>query len=256
MTSFTRFDAEQSALLEEIGEALLRRQNGAPLSLRELGAIPFLERLLAETSGDADLIAHFEKVVQDPLRSCPIQEVRDWRARRGLDPEAKFDIVTSENLMRAGEDQPISRAVFYVEYIPLLVQAARAAKKAPGYDSAIFAKELSKNESKFWPSSSQKSAFLIKRLLEDLLYALMGMQNPIDETRRSAFLTKLGELRRVGNKFEPRHAEAAVDAFRKALDEASQSPREELEEVPLSVPEVSLSIGNPPLTTKREHLDL
>jgi len=270
---FIRFNAEETTLLEELGGALLPlkewiqsksyvppeptpwRQDGVSLSLKELGAIPFLERLLAETSGDADLIAHFEKVEQDPLRACPIEEVRDWRSRRGLEREARFDIVESENLLTAGKDsagknQPIARVTFYAKHLPLLVQAARAAKAA-GLNPRIFAEDLLQDRSEFWPSGSPKSSIFIKRFVEDLLYAVMGMRNQVPEPLRSALLTELGELRRVGNAFEPKHAMAAVEQFKEALDKASQRPASEAEteesaQMPMSPPPV----GSPPLHTK------
>lgn len=272
MAKLIRFDTEQTALLEEIADALLPldewvrtksykppgtppwRQDGGALSAKRLGVVRFLEGLLAESSGDADLIAHFERTAHEPLARCPIPEAGEWRARRGLEPQTKFDIVASENLFTAGKDQPLDRVSFYSVHLPLLAQAARDAKAA-GYDPKAFVEDLLQDRSGFWPGGSQKSSVFIKRLLTDVLYALMGQRSPLPEPWRSALLTELGELRRVGNHFDPYDAMAAVKAFRDLLERVAHAPEPEALGSSWGVPGGPAPVGSPPLTTKREHLE-
>ena len=200
------------------------REGAGPwsLSVRELGFIRFFEGLLAETSGDIDLVAHFEKVSREPLARAPIPDVETWRSARGLSRAARFDIGDSRNLPVDDKNQLDSRAQFYTEFWPLLraaVGQAEAEATAAGEptDWALLTAELLTDQSKAWPSWQPRvSSTFMNQLLRDVLYAVLGTRNPAPVAWRYAVLIELGQHRRPGNYYTRADAAAAVEEFWRA----------------------------------------
>ncbi len=154
------------------------------LTMSDLGFLPFFEGLLAETSGDIDLVARFERVSRDPLASCPILDVESWRAGRGLAKVAQFDIGDSRNMPVDDKNRLCSRAPLYAEFWPLLratVGQAEVDARAAGapLDWSRLTAELLTDRCKSWPYwQPRASSTFMRQLRKDVLYAALGARNP------------------------------------------------------------------------------
>ena len=201
------------------------RKQGSKLGLRDLGVFEFLEGLISESSGDADVLARFARISADPLQFSPLSDVRAWRESRGLAPEAEFGVIESENVLTDVDGHPIVRRRFYETYLPLVRATVNAALEKPPVKWADLGTDLLKDNSKFWPKyQPRKSSTFIKQFGRDLLYAMLGMRNPAPEPFRFALLIELGEGRRVGNAYTPEQVEDARARFEKALDAYFKKP--------------------------------
>jgi hypothetical protein len=193
------------------------------LAPRDMEVIPFFEGLLRESATDADRHARWAKIRAYPLRFSPLDDPAAWRARRGLDPDPKFGITESKNVLTDADGKPITRAVFYAAYWPMLRQAVGVANPQGPDGWEEFAQKLFRDELGQWPKEPPlRSSVFIKQFAADILYAMMGMRNPRphkggeakeDEAWQVALLIELGERRRVGNAYKPAQAQAAVDAL-------------------------------------------
>lgn len=191
------------------------------LTPKDIGAVGFIEQLLREPSINSELRAKWHSLELEPLQKFPLANIAEWRATRGLEPEAEFGIVESENIFVDSEEKILVRDEFYAEYLPILFEAAREEIKKKPIDWAIFSTELLENKSTSWKSeNSLKSSVFIRQFIKDLLYAMLGMRNHAPEEKHSdspeswkhALLIEVGEHRRVGNKYTP-------DDVKKARDE-------------------------------------
>ncbi len=204
--------------------ALPWREGPGPwsLTMSDLGFLSFFEGLLAETSGDIDLVARFERVSRDPLASCPILDVESWRAGRGLAKAAQFDIGDSRNMPVDDKNRLCSRAPLYAEFWPLLratVGQSEADAKAAGapLDWSRLTAELLTDRCKSWPYwQPRASSTFMRQLRKDVLYAALGARNPAPLPWRYAVLIELGEHRRPGNSYTRADAAAAVEEFWRA----------------------------------------
>src|SRR5262249_15423026 len=97
------------------------RAAGHVFTPADLGAIPFFENLLRESSGDDDLGVRWADVTASPLKFSPLPNVGAWRKNRGLSGAPKFGITQSNNVwLRDANGTVISRATFYTACWPLL----------------------------------------------------------------------------------------------------------------------------------------
>jgi hypothetical protein len=192
------------------------RRDGQTLSINRLGAVEFIEGLIRESNGDVLLVKRWAALQADPLRYCPIENAGEWRASRGL-VAPSFGVVQSQNVLLDDRGIQIARAEFYASYLPQLVIAA--AQRQPGDDAAWqrFALDLFSDNCKEWPATARSSRFMLQ-FLRDLLYAILGVRNPVPEPWRSAVLTEIGELRRPGNVYSRQDVEGGLDDFKKVID--------------------------------------
>jgi len=210
------------------------RAAGKSLLPRDVEVIAFFEGLLRESAGDADRHARWAKIRAYPLRFSPLDDPAAWRARRGLDPDPRFGITESKNVLTDADGKPITRAGFYAGYWPSLRQAAGAANPQGPEGWEEFAQKLFRDELGQWPKEPPlRSSGFIKQFAADLLYAMMGMRNPRphkggdvreDQAWQVALLIELGERRRVGNAYTPEDAQAAVDALAAKIDAFKPGP--------------------------------
>jgi hypothetical protein len=199
-----------------------------PLEPARLGLIRFLEGLLLETSNDEEIKAHFATRAEEPLKLAPHDDTSAWRALRGFKADPEFGVADSDNLLMDVEGHPISRAGFYRVNLPLFRAAAELALETAGGDDVDwqkFADDLLNNKSPFWPRSlPRRSSTFLKQFGRDLLYAVLGMRNPVEEPWKHAVLIELGEHRRVGNLYTPDDAAKALNDFLAVFDEPAPQP--------------------------------
>ncbi len=162
------------------------RTGEGPLTPKAIGVLPFFDALVRESAGDAHLIARWHQLMSGPFVFSPIRDMHEWRTRRGLEPEAAFGALESENVLSDFEGKPISRASFYAAYFPLLRQAVKTALAQGPIDWTVFAENLFKDEkdvpNPVWPSGQpRRPSNLMKQFSRDLLYAMMGMRNAVPE---------------------------------------------------------------------------
>jgi hypothetical protein len=191
------------------------RRDGQTLSIDRLGAIEFVEALIRESNGDALLLKRWGALQADPLKHCPIENPVEWRTARGL-AAPNFGAVQSQNVLLDDRGNQIARSEFYASYLPDL--AIAAAQRQPGDDAAwqTFALDLFSDSCKEWPTPARSSRFMLQ-FLRDLLYAILGVRNPVPEPWRSAVLTEIGELRRPGNVYYRKDVESGLDDFKKRI---------------------------------------
>src|SRR5205085_458063 len=136
------------------------REGGHSLSPRDIGVIPFLEALIRETSADAHLIARWQDLTAsgNALKFSPIADMQGWRNERNFDPAPSFGIIAGENILLASDGQPMSRAGFYGDYLPLLKQAAQAAAAPGPIDWIAFASALFTDQSSSWPQGQPRKS--------------------------------------------------------------------------------------------------
>jgi hypothetical protein len=206
------------------------RHGGDVLSVDRLRLIDFIEMLARESANDAFLLHRWAMLEDKPLTFCPIECKEDWREARGLDDDVKFGPVLADNAPGTLVGFPVSRSQLYAESVPHLCTAARARKKAKKLDDdnpkhwESFMLDLFKDKCAEWPEprSNPSSRFMIQ-LLRDLLYAVLGMRNPIAEPWRSAVLAEIGEFRRPGNVYDRADIARGVAEFKKVLAEKIES---------------------------------
>ena len=218
------------------------RAPGHKFTPADLGVIPFFEGLLLEASGEDDLLNRWAAVTANPLQFCLLNDVTGWRASRGLANSPQSGIGPSNNvLILDSTGHPISRRKFYEFCWPLL-QAVVAARKQTGpVDYAALANDLATDQATEWPNSNTpSSSAFITRFVCDLLYAMLGMRNPVDRPMQYALLAELGEFRRTGNGYEPKDAADRVTQLRKLLTEVKPTPSS-----PAAAP-VHPPVGSPP----------
>jgi hypothetical protein len=237
-------------------EALPWRMS-SPVALRpsQLGFLNFLEGLLNESSGDEELKVYFSTRAEDPLTFAPQDDVSAWRALRGLSPSPNFGVVESDNLLIDVEGHPISRIAFYRTYLPLFEYASRMATISAGeigVNWKEFSKSLLTNASPFWPKSlPRRSSTFVKQFGRDLLYAVLGMRNPVPEPWRDAVLIELGEHRRIGNAFNPEDASSVLEAFQVIFDPLFDNGGA----TPSHVEDSMFSaVGSPPVTPREQQV--
>lgn len=194
------------------------RENGVSLSTDQLGVIEFVEALLRESSNDVFLLERWRELQAEPLKYCPIDNKNEWRGARGLDAVARFGAVESENAPADYGGYQIARSQLYMDYLPLLSIAANARGPQSDADWNKFALELFKDSCAQWPQSQcyPSSKFMLQ-LLRDMLYAVLGMRNPVPEPWRSAVLTEIGEFRRPGNVYTRADIERGLSEFTNVL---------------------------------------
>jgi hypothetical protein len=246
LVPFSQFDNESQIVLDSLAEGLIPitawikerekkptffkpesleipwRKNGKfdRLTPKDIGAVNFIEQLLREPSSSAELGARWHSLELEPLQKFPLADPTAWRTARGLEPEAEFGVIESENIFLDTEEKVLIRNQFYAEYLPILVEAAREEIKKKPIDWIVFSTELLENKSTSWKSEkSLKSSVFIKQFIKDLLYAMMGMRNQAPAEKRDdspelwkhALLIEVGEHRRVGNKYIPDDVQKARD---------------------------------------------
>ena len=185
-----------------------------------MGVVEFIECLIMQWEPSSpgrlwnDRVKRLEAA---PLLACPIDDPARWRADHGLDPAVAFRIAKSENV-------DVDRAQLYKRYLPsvILYAKARLGSPPPWADDVLeqFGQELLENRCPNWPVASEPSSvFFTRQLLGDVVAALMSMQR-VGSPRPFALLEALNESRRIGNRFDAAHADAAVAAFKRELDRA------------------------------------
>ena len=194
------------------------RRDGQTLSIDRLGAIEFVEGLIRESNGDVLLLKRWAALQAAPLQHCPIKNPGEWRVARGLEAPS-FGVVQSKNVLLDDRGNQIARSEFYASYLPDL--AIAAARRQPGDDVAWqkFALDLFSDSCKEWPApeAARSSRFMLQ-FLRDLLYAILGVRNPVPEPWRSAVLTEIGEFRRPGNVYSREDVDRGLDDFKKVID--------------------------------------
>jgi hypothetical protein len=198
-----------------------RKENS--LSAETLAFAEFLEMILRETSWNSDLKSRWDNFAADPLGRCPIANVDEWRANRGLAANPAFAITSSDILVGDVETREISRLDFYRPYWPLLNDAysaadATAAATGTPVDEAKFAKDLYTDSNAYWPEPvNWPSGRFCKQFVKDVLYCYLGLRGLADAPYAEAVLLELGEVRRVGNRYTSQDAANAVTLFRAVL---------------------------------------
>jgi hypothetical protein len=196
-----------------------RDPGGGPLSIHKLGVIEFIEALLRESAGDIFLHQRWQTLEADPLKFCPIDNTSEWRGARDLDADPRFGAVESENISADYSGDQISRSELYADYLPLLATAAKTRNPQGDAEWTKFMLELFNDECPQWPKSqSYRSSKFMLQLLRDLLYAVLGMRNPVEEPWRSAVLTEIGEFRRPGNKYSRIDIDRGLEEFKTVLN--------------------------------------
>ncbi|MEK6373037.1 MAG: hypothetical protein AABO58_10100 [Acidobacteriota bacterium] len=224
-----------------------REPNAKPLNAKNLGVVDSLNALIAE-SDDADLLARFTAHAANPLARSPLPDVAAWRAARRLDPQPVFAIVRSENIYRdAVTREAIARSTFYDINLRLFDAAAGTAAPGTPAQWMSFADALRNDTSSVWSDATHKSSVFVRQLLKDVLTVLLNMRTSQPSPWREALPIELGEARRPGNKFEPKDAKDATEAFAKLLDEVAKSGKVSATDVPPP------PAGSPPATTKPKH---
>ena len=193
------------------------RVSGHTFTPEDLAAIPFFENLLRESSTDDDLGVRWATVAADPLKDSPLPNPAAWRKNRGLGDVPKFGVLPSGNVwLTDAAGKTISRATFYAQYLPLLGAVVDARRKAGLVDWIVLARDLLGNAAAEWPVASQPpSAKFVIQFTSDMLYAMLGMRNPVPEQWKRAILVELGEYRHPGNEYKRADAAVAVKAFEK-----------------------------------------
>lgn len=230
-------------------------RNGARLDATALAFADFFERLLRETSRDADIKARWDAFAQAPMGGCPIPGAATWRANRGLSPTPIFAITVSDAVIVDTETRQISRAEFYAGYWHLLDDAyaaadSQAATGGVAVDEQAFALALLNDNNAFWPQGGQwRSSRFAKQFVKDVLYGYLGLKGLAPAPWSEAVLTELGERRRVGNSYTSADAANAVANFTAVL----KAVREQGAAHPLAEPDrkyVAQPVGSPPVNAR------
>ncbi len=192
------------------------REDG--LSMKDLGAIDFLEALIRESSGAIPLVSRWKEIEADPLKYAPTRNSAEWRESRGLDADAAFGIVESKNVFPSNGrligtlEHPTSRAEFYGICFPRLMREVEAgAINTPAKWKKLVVDLHADSKKLIWSSRHGiKPSVFIDQFGRDILNAIMGQKNPVEEPYRSAVLAEMGEHRRVGNKYKKEDVERST----------------------------------------------
>lgn len=240
MSRYT-FDPDLRESLEQLADALFPlnewiadkaykpavapwRKDG--LSMKKLSAIDFLEALIHESSDAIPLVSRWKEIEADPLKYAPTHNVAEWRESRGLDADAAFGIVESQNVFPSNGrligtlEHPTSRAEFYGICFPRLMREveAGAINTPPKWKKLVVDLHADSNDL-IWPSRHGiKPSVFIDQFGRDILNAIMGQKNPVEEPYRFAVLAEMGEHRRVGNKYQKDDVERSTAEFLKKLE--------------------------------------
>jgi len=219
------------------------RAAGHRFSPSDLKVIPFFEGSLREASGEDDLFNRWAKVTANPLRFSPMEDVQGWRKNRGLASVPQFGIAKSANVFLTDSvGHAISRRAFYDPCWAVLQAAVAARLKKGPVDFGGLANDLATDLAPEWPRTiNPPSSVFIAQFVCDLLYAMLGMRNPVAPPMQYALLAELGEFRRAGNAFEPSDVAANVAALRKLLEKMLAAPPP-----PPVTPPVHPAVGSPP----------
>jgi hypothetical protein len=204
------------------------------LSMKDLGAVDFLEALIRESSAAIPLVSRWKEIEADPLKHAPTRYSTEWRESRGLDAEAAFGIVESKNVFPSGGsvidtlEHPTSRAEFYEFCFPRLMGEVKArAIKTRAEWKQLVADLHADDRAPIWSSRDGITpSVFIDPFGRDILNAIMGQKNPVEELYRNAVLAEMGEHRRVGNKYKQEDVERATAEFLEKL-ESYESKAEE-----------------------------
>ncbi len=201
------------------------RAAGHKFTPQDLGVIPFFEGVLREASGDEGLLNRWAAVSANPLQFCPIEDPVGWRASRGL-ASPQFGIARGANVVILDSTgRPISRRRFYESCWPPLKAVVDARKQKGPVDWVGLANDLATDQAPKWPNTGNPpSSAFITQFICDLLYAMLGMRNPVAPPMQYALLVELGEHRRSGNAYTPQDADAEVTALRKLLTKLQATP--------------------------------
>ena len=239
MSRYT-FDPDLRASLEELADALFPLSDWidhktytpevAPwradgLSMKGLGAIDFLEALIRESSAAVPLVSRWKEIQADPLRYAPSQYSIEWRESRGLDADTAFGIVESQNVFPSGGrligtlEHPTTRAEFYGICFPRLLREVEAGTiKTPAEWKQLVVNLHADSRDLVWPSRHAiKASVFIDQFGRDILNAILGQRNPVEEMYRIAVLAEMGEHRRVGNRYQQDDVERATGEFLEKL---------------------------------------
>ena len=195
------------------------REDG--LSMKDLAAIDFLEALIRESSSAIPLVSRWKEIEADPLKYVPTRNSAEWRESRGLDADAAFGIVESKNVFPSNgrligtPEHPTSRAEFYKICFPLLMREVEAgAIKSPAEWKKLVVDLHADSDDLIWSLKygidGIKPSVFIDQFGRDILNAIMGQKNAVEEPYRSAVLAEMGEHRRVGNKYTKEDVERST----------------------------------------------
>jgi hypothetical protein len=201
-------------------QEMIWRAPGHRFSPLDLGVLPFFEGLLRESSGEADLMNRWASLGANPLQFCPLDNAQGWRANRGLTNPPQFSVARSANvLILDSKGRPLSRREFYALcWLPLRAVIDARKPNSPG-DWAGLANDLAADQTSQWPNTADpRSSTFIRQFVCDVLYAMVGLRNPVAPPMRYALLVELGEHRRPGNHYEPPDAAGDVRQLRDLLD--------------------------------------
>jgi hypothetical protein len=201
------------------------RSSGKQLSVNDIGAIAFFEKLLTESPDEVAFLERWQKILEapNPLDLSPIENLAAWRANRNppLEEKPTFDIAASENILvqKNPEEKPTSRRGFYVDYWELLKTTVAARNPLDTLAWKQLTEELFKDTCPDWNGQNKplKSSLFIKEFASDLLYGMMGMKNSASSEYQVALLIELAEYRRVGNQYTPVDVDRAREALRQKL---------------------------------------
>jgi len=209
----------------------------------DIGVIPFFEGLLLEASGEDDLLSRWAEVSANPLQFCTLDNAAGWRANRGLTNPPQFGIARSANvLILDSTGRPVSRRKFYDGCWPVLKVVVGARQKTGPVDWALLANDLATDQASEWSTTGNpSSSAFVRQFTCDLLYAMLGMRNPVGLPMQYALLAELGEFRRAGNAYEPKDAANGVTQLQKLLAQlqAAAPP-------PPTAPPIHPDVGSPP----------
>ena len=194
--------------------------------MKDLGAVDFLEALIRESAAAIPLVSRWKEIEADPLKYAPTRYSAEWRESRGLDAEAAFGIVESKNVFPSGGsvidtlEHPTSRAEFYRFCFPRLMGEvkARAIKTRAEWKQLVADLHANSRALNWLSTYGIKPSVFIDQFGRDILNAIMGLKNPVEEPYRSAVLAEMGEHRRVGNKYTRDDVKSATGVVREKLE--------------------------------------
>lgn len=219
------------------------RAPGHKFSPFDLGAIPFLEGLLRGDTGEDQLLVRWAQISASPLRNSPRDDIEEWRAARGLGDSPRFGIAQGANVLITDSfGHPVSRRAFYEACWPLLQAVLNSRAQKGPVDYGVLANDLATNQAAEWPrTNNPPSSVFVMQLMCDLLFAMLGMRNPVAPPMQYALLAELGEFRRAGNAFDPKDAAQGVAELRKLLEKLQAAPPP-----PPATAPIHPAVGSPP----------